>query len=223
MADTRAPGVPRDLSDPTALTILGAMSMERESVIPPLDGASATAVRACDHPGCTDAGDYRAPKGRERLTDYYWFCLDHVRAYNKAWNFYAGLSDDEVERAIRSDTTWQRRTRPLGGWRAREEFMRQKVAEDFDPEGFGPDPGQAWRRNEQFQRERQRGANLTEEEKALEVLGLDAPVELATVKARYKSLVKVHHPDANGGDRDAEERLKSINRAYGVLKACLSA
>jgi hypothetical protein len=199
------------------------MDVEREPVIPPLEGAAQRAGRACDHPGCQAEGSYRAPKARDRLNDYYWFCLDHVRAYNRAWNYHAGLSDTEIEQSIRSDTIWQRQTRPFGGWQAREEYVRRKVAEEFAAEGAERDGREDWRRAERANRDGQRTANLSEEEKALDVLGLEAPVDLATAKARYKSLVKRHHPDANGGDREAEERLKTINRAYGVLKACLSA
>ena len=67
----------------------------------PLDDAveveTDSVARACDHPECAEAGLHRAPRSRDALNSYYWFCLDHVRAYNKAWNYYADMSDDEVE------------------------------------------------------------------------------------------------------------------------------
>src|SRR5262249_29646421 len=72
------------------------------------------ATRGCDHPGCAGDGLYRAPRSRAELSAYYWFCLDHVREYNAAWNYYAGMSELEIEREIRNDTTWQRPTWPLG-------------------------------------------------------------------------------------------------------------
>ena len=65
-------------------------------------------LRVCDHPGCTETGEFRAPKSRETLGEYFWFCLDHVREYNKAWNYFAGMSDVEVERIVRKDTVWDR-------------------------------------------------------------------------------------------------------------------
>src|SRR5882672_6797989 len=71
-------------------------------------------ARLCDHPGCAAGGDFRAPRSRIELDHYFWFCLDHVRAYNAAWNYYAGMSEAEVEAEIRHDTTWQRPTWPLG-------------------------------------------------------------------------------------------------------------
>ena len=166
------------------------------------------AGRRCDHPDCDDAGDFRAPKSRDQLRDYYWFCLGHVREYNKAWNYYEGLSDFEIERMTRFDTVWQRRTWPMGGWRAGEESIRATLDSEFGVGGGERRTGPC----------RPRGAT-TEEDRALAELELSAPVEFASIKARYKDLVKRHHPDANGGSREAEERLKSINRAFGVLKA----
>src|SRR4051794_9534984 len=70
--------------------------------------------RMCDIPGCTEAGEFRAPKSRSQLNDYHWFCLDHVRAYNAGWDFYKGMSPAEVEAQLRADTGWQRPTWPLG-------------------------------------------------------------------------------------------------------------
>ena len=171
--------------------------------------------RGCDHPDCVAAGTYRAPKSRHRLTDYHWFCLDHVRAYNKAWNYYEGLSDEGVESSVRADTVWQRRTRPLGSWRAREHWLREKVAQDFHPDG--PDPADFGARPH----ERPTG-KTSEIDRAVALLELTYPLDLASAKAQYKILVKRHHPDANGGDKGAEEKLKAINHAYGVLKAALS-
>ena len=171
--------------------------------------------RGCDHPGCTAAGIYRAPKSRHRLNDYYWFCLEHVRAYNKAWNYYEGLSDDEVEQSVRADTIWQRKTKPLGSWRAREHWLREKVAQDFytDQQSTANDSAGANRKAPE---------KVSEIDQALQVLELTYPLDLASAKSQYKVLVKRHHPDANGGDKKAEEQLKAINHAYGVLKAALS-
>ena len=47
--------------------------------------------RRCAAIGCRDEGLYPAPKSRDALRDYIWFCLDHIRAYNKSWNYYDGL------------------------------------------------------------------------------------------------------------------------------------
>lgn len=174
-----------------------------------------TEVRKCDHPGCAAEGAYRAPKDRSRLTEYFWFCLDHAREYNQAWDYYAGMSSDEIEREMRKDTTWQRPTWPMGSWGKRERVLRERVVRGMNFE-FGPGGGGA----PDDELERRRRFQETPEGGAMAVLDLSPPVEFAEIKARYRELVKQNHPDAHGGDRDAEERLKRINQAYTTLKAC---
>jgi DnaJ-domain-containing protein 1 len=171
----------------------------------PLDPASVPGMRACDHPGCAGQGGFRAPRSKSDLKIFYWFCLDHVRAYNAAWNYYAGMSEAEIEAEIRSDTVWQRPTWPLGsriGARLRVHW------EDYGL--LDPD--------ESPERPRERTRPRTPQEEALAVFALELPLTLPALKARYKELVKRHHPDAHGGDKVAEETLKVINQAYSTLK-----
>ncbi|HYE48042.1 MAG TPA: J domain-containing protein [Azospirillaceae bacterium] len=169
------------------------------------------ALRACDHPGCCEGGEYRAPKGRDRLNEYYWFCLEHVRAYNKAWDYYAGMSQDQIEAHIRNSTTWERPTWRMGEWRNRERYLRDRAMGDFV---FGAE----WTGEERAEAPPRRQPRTPEEE-ALAVLELEPPVDFARIKARYRELAKRHHPDANGGSKEAEETLKIINQAYNTLKA----
>jgi hypothetical protein len=172
------------------------------------DPGPAPAVRSCDHPGCGAAGDFRAPRARDALDDYYWFCLDHVRVYNAQWNYYAGMSQAQIEAEIRNDTVWQRPSWPMGsrigGWRWSARFSDYGLFDDED---------EAEARRAAPRRPR------TAEEEALIVFELQAPFTLMSLKARYKELVKLHHPDVHGGDKAAEERLKVINQAYTTLKA----
>ncbi len=195
------------------------MARKQRDIRIPRPHTDADGVRLCDAPGCALASEYRAPRSRGDLTSYYWFCLEHVRTYNRQWNYYAGLSPDEIEREIRSATTWWRPTWPFGaqgGPAARQKHGRPRVyysafgMEDWEREHVDPSGNGAggWRPR--------RGS---EEERALTVFDMDLPVTRDGVKARYKVLVKRHHPDANGGDKDAEERLKIINRAYSALIA----
>jgi hypothetical protein len=162
-------------------------------------------------PGCPEAGEFRAPKSRKNLTDYHWFCLEHVRAYNASWDFYKGMSPAEVEAQLRADTSWQRPTWPLGrlGHAAWDEDVLKDplhiLAAARMKSARRPDPGKA-------------PAELRE---PLATLGLSWPITMDTLKARYKELAKRHHPDANGGSRDAEERLKTINLAYAALRSRL--
>lgn len=170
--------------------------------------------RWCDHPGCQEEGVYPAPRSRKKLTNYYWFCLGHVRAYNAAWNYYTGMSETEIEAHIRADTVWRRPTWPIGGrvlhgWRAA--YGRpDDVFGLFASAGNGRGPEGA--------SERRPWRPQTPEEEALAILNLDSSVTRGRIKARYKELAKRHHPDANGGDKTGEDRLKRINQAYTTLK-----
>jgi len=180
--------------------------------------------RLCDRPDCCEPGYYRAPKARDRLDEYHWFCLDHVREYNKAWNYYAGMSQDEVEADTRRDTTWQRPTWPLGA-RAGGYQRHARGTTSFH-DGFGYFNGDGDGEDRQRRNGHARAAGFhpsSAEAHAMDIMDLDAPLNLTGLKTRYKELVKLHHPDANGGDKLAEERLKEINEAYSTLKKALAA
>ena len=167
-------------------------------------------------PGCEAGGDFRAPKSRLELDRYYWFCLEHVRAYNLAWNYYAGMSDSEIEAEIRRDTVWQRPSWKLGerhgpGPRVNDAFGFHA--------GNGHDRGRRANGQGEATPAMPRRAASSAREQALAVFDLEPPFTPVRLKARYKVLVKQHHPDAHGGDKDAEEKLKIINQAYATLKA----
>lgn len=159
-------------------------------------------LQICEHPGCTQPGEFRAPRSPNRLRDYLWFCLDHVRAYNSQWNYYADKGEDAVEADRRSTAYWDRPTWPLNGGRPFDGVR--------DPFGFfATDEEEKVRRNSELP-----DSPYTQ---ALAIMELAPPVTPDAIKRRYKELVKQHHPDANGGDKQAEERLKAINQAYTTL------
>jgi DnaJ-domain-containing protein 1 len=176
-----------------------------------LTDAKAPPRRLCDWPDCQFGGDYRAPKSRERLREFYHFCLDHVRAYNRAWDFFAGMSQAEIEGYLREDVTWHRPTWPLGsqhehvaGWRWQDPYHVF-----LNGDGLHGTPGASeWDR---------RPGLPGKTARMLAVLELTPDATRAELKARYKQLAKRHHPDLHGGDKRAEERLKLINEAYTYL------
>ena len=168
----------------------------------------------CDHPNCSQPGLYHAPRSRERLQERYRFCLEHVRIYNRSWDYCRGMSRTEIERMIQDTAVWERRTWPVGfGGSARlSAAARQHVHafrfDDSDGE-FSP----------------RRPARLPplslEIREALEHMDLGWPVTLHEVKAQYKKLAKKLHPDRVGSDQGNTERLKCVNCAYSLLQAFL--
>ena len=190
--------------------------MRRQPIDPLFAAEPVPPARLCDHAGCDCGGDFRAPKSRLELDRYYWFCLEHVRAYNLAWNYYAGMSDTEIEAEIRRDTVWQRPSWKLGERHGPGPRVR-------DPFGFYTSGGE--RRGQRTNghangRAHEAAARVASaREQAIAVFDLEPPFTPVRLKARYKMLVKQHHPDAHGGDKVAEEKLKIINQAYATLKA----
>lgn len=207
----------------TKASDIGCGGRRRRRAVPPLDSFSAetaTPRRTCDHPGCDKEGTHRAPKDRS-LRTYYWFCLEHVQAYNKSWNYYEGMTEADIERDIRLSACWDRPTWPLG--KGATWGDRFDPANLHDPLGvFAEDAAQT---RAQAEAEHPRPPRHREDgprARALRILDLDEPVTLATLKDRYKALCKRYHPDANGGDKEAEERFKVVNEAYHTLVAALA-
>jgi hypothetical protein len=159
--------------------------------------------RGCAQSGCAEEGLYPAPLSRDRLREYKWFCLEHIREYNKAWDFFAGMKEDEIEAQRRFDTVWNRPSWRVGA----------------GPKGFGDiHDGFGFFNDGGAEPPRPRQRPQTEEDLALAELELQQPVAFDEIKARYIELVKRLHPDANGGNPDNEERLKRINEAYAKLR-----
>ena len=175
--------------------------------------AAPAADRTCDHAGCRAPAATRAPKSRDLASEHYWFCLSHAAEYNRNWNFFAGLSDAEVtERIAREQVTGGRPTWSFkSGARNREAAAARGTFSD----SLGLFTEQA----------RKTGAARTYDPRlgkmelsALTDLDLDPGSDGPTIRVRYLELVKLCHPDANGGDRSAESRLQRVLRAYKTLQ-----
>lgn len=183
-------------------------------------GRHDTRGRPCDWPGCEAAGEFRAPGARgpsfDGPGDYRWFCLDHVRAFNAGYDYFEGMSPEEIFRAQSPLHGWERQTRafsPTAGidaapkWadfadpleaiaaRARARAQAARPAERADGRMISPD-----------------------ERRALDVLGLSLDADRRALRQRYSDLVRRYHPDRNGGDRSFEARLQAVVEAYQLLK-----
>ena len=181
----------------------------------PVSGADA---RRCEWQHCARPGGYRAPKGRHREGQYFNFCLDHVREYNKSYNYFAGMGDDDVAAYQRAAQTGHRPTWAIGVNRGGEKTEGPRNWADSLNDPFGVFGGEI-PRNGGKPEEPQRRPLRNLERRSLAALDLEGTETAVAIKARYKELVKRLHPDANGGDRSSEDRLRQIIQAYHYLKS----
>ncbi len=169
----------------------------------------------CQWDGCDKPGTHKAPVGRMKEGEYFHFCVNHVREYNKGFNYFSGLTDNEIARYQREAVTGHRPT-----WKAGVNAAAKETT----------DPLKArWGRSAPRGKTRDASTPFTGfapvtkktkplEAKALDTLGLDYKATKETVRIRYKELLKQHHPDTNGGDRSTEDRLQAVIQAYKILK-----
>ncbi len=175
-----------------------------------MSGASETSTRICDKDGCTEPGKYRAPKAPDVLDDYYWFCKDHVREYNLKWNFFEGTTEAEINAQMSSDKVWERQTRAFNDPEARA-WARLGIEDPHQVLGVNAtrNPGRT-------------GAGRRKlpptERRALEILEAEDNWTKAEIRKAYKALIKVLHPDINGGDRSQEEQLQQVVWAWEQIK-----
>lgn len=195
-----------DIFDKIRIKPRGAKKKEEEARI----------ANQCAWEGCDRPGTHKAPMGRNREGQYINFCIDHVRQYNKNFNYFSGLNDDEIAKYQKENVTghrptWKTSSRPSGA-PVNEETLRAtpgwhaKVQSRYTPDGKRIPGSGGVRKLKRM------------EEKALRELGLPSTASSEHITKKYKALVKQHHPDANGGDRSTEDRLRQIIQAYKQLK-----
>ena len=172
-----------------------------------LSGAVETSTRVCDHEGCQESGKYRAPKSRDTRDDFFWFCKDHVREYNNRWNFFDGATEAELAKQLNED---QGPTQPFRRSMEERAWARLGIndAHQVLGENATQNPGRV-----------ATGRRLPPTEKrAIEILEVTDQATKAEVRTAYKKLIKVLHPDMNGGDRSQEEQLNEVVWAWDQLK-----
>lgn len=170
-------------------------------------------TRMCEAPDCIKAGDCRVAKSPKNLTEYIWYCAAHARAHNESWDYFKGMDDNDIQRFKEEALTGHRPTWPLGKRGAKARMGQSPLGGVRDSHAmFAEDGDDAAVRRPERQLTRLQSI-------AMDTLQLPHGATLIEIKARYKELVKRFHPDANGGDRGAEERLKQVIKAYGVLRA----
>ncbi|MES2252493.1 MAG: DnaJ domain-containing protein [Pseudomonadota bacterium] len=179
-------------------------------------------IKRCEYKSCAEEGTYRAPR-HDRPHDikndsnWHWLCLDHVRDYNAAWDFYKDMSEEEILASRRRGIAWDRPSWPVGDWQTRattKPFLRSDhfINAKRDPFGlFDEEKMNAYENGFSC-------AFTTPEIEAIALFGLTLAFTQEELQKAYRALVKRHHPDVNGGSVEAEDRIKSINVSYELLK-----
>lgn len=194
---------------------------DRIRIRPESEKAAEPTEPKCQWDGCSLPGTHRAPVGRMKEGEYFCFCIDHVRQYNKSYNYFSGVADSDVARFQKEALTGHRPTWAMGTNGTAKASpglagMRSGTAGYYnrlrDPHGFMGSPGSTKTAPERRRKLR------TLEARAMETLGLHENATGREIKTRYKALVKMHHPDANGGDRGSEDRFRDVVQAYRLLK-----
>ncbi|MGH1368766.1 MAG: DnaJ domain-containing protein [Maritimibacter sp.] len=177
-----------------------------------MSGAFETSTRQCEFENCTEQAQYRAPRSPDHLDEYLWFCKDHVREYNLKWNFFNGATEDEIRQQEEKDRTWERDTKPFAK-PTEEQRAWQRLGVDDPHQVLGVNATQ------------NPGKSITgtrklppTERRAIEILEAKDHWTKSEVRKSYKALIKVLHPDMNGGDRSQEDQLQEVIWAWDQVK-----
>jgi hypothetical protein len=178
--------------------------------------------RRCEAAGCDSAGEFRAPgeqaPGFDGPGDWRWLCLEHVREFNAGYDWFAGMTADEILEAQSPIAGWRRETR---AFRADAGVNGVPRWADFDDplEAIGARASDIRRRAEMRQAPQAQRSRFTPRERdAMSVMGLGPHDDLHALRKRYSVLVRRYHPDRNGGDRSHERKLQSVIEAYQLLR-----
>ncbi len=153
-------------------------------------------INICNYENCTLEGPYKAPLNKMNLNTYQWFCLEHIKEFNKSWNFYKEMGAEEIEKELKKDTTWRRPTKPFGSGSRSYNF-------DFD--------------NKFSENSSKPNKNTNKLQWSLYILNLTIKNSLVEIKNSYKKLVKLYHPDIKSGIKNSDEKFRNIVEAYKYL------
>ena len=196
---------------------------DRIRVKPSEDRRLRPGARRCEAPNCRNEGEHRAPMGRGREGQFFWFCIEHVREYNATYNYFNGMDDNELS-AYQKDAltghrpTWTMAVNAWGRAAGRADPARGGPLPHGAQDAFNLFEGAEWKKAQRPEAEPEGRMIRNAERKAFTTLGLDISATDVEIKARFKDLAKRHHPDSNGGDRSREDKLREIIQAYNYLK-----
>lgn len=179
--------------------------------------------RFCEHPTCSEPGEFRAPGHRPNGFDgpgeWRWFCLDHVREFNAGYDWFEGMSAEEILAAQSPASGWKTETASFKPTAGIDGLPRW--ADYDDPlEAISARASGIRSRAERTARMAMDGRFSKDEAEALETMGLGSATDRRRLRRRYSELVRRYHPDRNGGDRQYEARLNKVVDAYNLLRKC---
>jgi len=161
----------------------------------------------CEWENCNELGQYRAPLEKDNSKNYKFLCKEHIKQFNKNWNYFDGMSQDQIENFLKSDLTWHKSTQEFGSSNNFFNILWNNALSDefrvfYEKKYFKSD-------NRKF----------TEKDRdAFVIMGLELNADWPTVQKKFKTLVKKFHPDKNSGNKQYEDKLKKITLAYSHLK-----
>ena len=161
----------------------------------------------CDWENCDQPGNYRAPVEKDNSKNYRLLCLEHIKLFNKKWNYFFDMTDQQIEYFIKSDLTWHKSTKSFSSSENFFNILWNNALEDklniFKSTGF-----------KEYTK-----TNVTSTDRdALAVMELKYDSKWEEIQKQFKTLVKKYHPDKNLGSRKFEDKLKKITLAYSQLK-----
>ena len=165
----------------------------------------------CDWGKCTEIGLYKAPIEKDNSKKFRLLCLEHIKLFNKNWNYFSDMNEDEIEHFIKSDLTWHKPTKSFNSSENFFNILWNNALED-KLNIFGNGDFKAFKKSKLSEKDRH----------ALEVLGLKYEAKWADIQKKFKGLVKKYHPDKNRGSKKYEDILKKITLAYSQLKTTVS-
>ena len=162
----------------------------------------------CDSNNCFKIGQYKAPVEKDNSKKYRMLCLNHVREFNKNWNYFEGMNDDQICEFLKSDITWHK---PTQSFSSSDNFFKILWNNALK------DGVNKYKINGQFDHMNQFKFN-NNDIKAFSILGVSVGIKWEVVQEKFKKLVKKFHPDMNAGNKKYEDKLKVITLAYTQLK-----
>ena len=154
-------------------------------------------TKYCEWGNCQKKGEYKAPTSRDKLREFKWFCLEHVKKYNKGWDYFKGRTSDEIYNEISNDALWHRPT-----W---EKIKQYQFLDDYNIN----------ENTNGFRSKSKNKVNNTKLENSLKILKIKLPIKISMLKKQYKKMVKKFHPDVN--KNNSEENIIKLNNAYSEL------